>query len=154
MNSINVYAGMSSGERVFENIHVEKIGDETYLVLASPGVVEGFAKGDKIRFSQEDASVEVVKRWGNLCVQLFITPEIKPFTSSLVCKVRALEGSLDGETEKNMVFTIPASSGFQKVEELFENFMEEFPDASWCYGNVYGSDGQTPLNWWVSSSSC
>lgn len=65
----------------------------------------------------------------------------------------ALPGSVDGETDKNMCFSIPVSAGFSAIEGFFNELSARFGNISWYYGNVYGDDGITPLNWWISSEA-
>lgn len=47
------------------------------------------------------------------------------------------------------VFSIPVSAGFAQVEAIFGRLRREHPEAAWYFGNVYDTDGVTPLGWWI-----
>lgn len=153
-DSINLYVDESSrGNPVYEKLAVEALGDDTYRLLASPGLVLGLAKGDEIRFLPADGSHELLRRGGYLSLQVYVGATGKRNARELISKVQEkLGGSWDGETEKQLVFSVPVKTGFSAVEACFKGFCEENPDTEWYYGNVYDvSDGTTPLNWWLNS---
>ncbi|MDR3659728.1 MAG: hypothetical protein P4L86_04845, partial [Mycobacterium sp.] len=61
-----------------------------------------------------------------------------------------LDGKLESANEWLLVYTIPVSSTFAKIEGVMAYAQQKFPGCRWFYGNVYDpKDGTTPLNWWV-----
>ena len=132
-----------------EPVHAVRLADGNYRVLNSPGFVEGIAAGDEIALLDEDGKFEVLKRGGNVAVQVYSSEPIEMHKRSLEEQVVKLKGVLDGAIEKGMVFTIPVAAGFPNIEKIFNSFVEANPKAQWVYGNVYDpEDGVTPLDWW------
>jgi Domain of unknown function (DUF4265) len=137
------------GTPFYESVLVELIGPRRYLVLASPGLLEGFAAGDENELAPEQGSgYRITKRGGNVCVQFFWSAdESRPW---LEPQVAALGGRLDGETPGLLVFTIPVTAGFPAIESIFYQAEKRYPGCRWMYGNVYDpADGVTQLNWWL-----
>jgi len=151
MRTINVFAGNSdNGNRVYEQLLVTDLENSIFRIEASPGLVLGIAKGDEIEFRSETGDYKILRRGGNLSIQIFISPEMKTSLSKLQSELEiSLGASLDGLTEKQAVFSIAASRGFQSIEKFLNKFVAENPKSEWFYGNVYDSDGVTPLNWWA-----
>ena len=152
MKTINVYAGESSmGNKVYEELPVVPIADGYFRVMASPGLVLGLAKGDEIKFNSNSGHFEVIKRGNNLCIQLYITPAMSEQINLLATEVaNRFDGTMDGRSEKQVVFSVHISKGFAEIESVFNNFVDHNPGAEWYYGNVYDEeDGVTPLNWWI-----
>ena len=148
-----VAATNPDGTPFYESVLVERIGPQRYLVLASPGLLEGFAAGDEIEVVPEQGSgYRVTKRGGNVCVQFFgNADESRPW---LEPRVAALGGRLDGQTPGILVFTIPVTAGFPAIESIFYEADKRYPGCKWMYGNVYDpADGVTQLNWWLQSGA-
>ena len=142
---VDLFAGHNSrGEPVLEEVHVDRLDDGTYRVVATPGLVLGIAAGDVLRVTA-DGRYEIVRRGGNLAVQVFGPPEV---IEEVTKDVWALGGSLEGRTDKLTVFTVPVRAGFAAVERVFEDLVARHPEVEWYYGNVYADDGVTPLDWW------
>jgi len=128
-----------------------KLSDGTFLILHSPGLVQGIAADDVIRLSEgRQGRFEVVRRGGNLCIQVFRAEGVGPVVEWVLTRLAPLSGRLDGSLERAAVFTIPVTSGFGAIEEVLAQAMKTFPGLEWYYGNVYAEDGRTPLNWWQS----
>jgi len=148
--SINVYAAKASnGNIVAEKLPAFKVGDNLYRLAASPGLAQNMAKGDVVLYFSKYSPVEIVKRGGNVCVQVYadnISRQEIIESENEVSEV--LGGSTDVWTEKTLSFSVPVSVGFENIERLF-NYYSEKKSWAWCYGNVYDvDDGVTPLNWW------
>ncbi len=151
MDTINLYVGdSSSGERVFEQLPVHQLGKNEYQLLASPGLVLGLAKDDKIKYLPDSCEFQIIERGRNLCIQLYFPPKSEEYIDSLIQRVRnELNGTIDGMTKKQAVFSIPVEAGFGAVEAMMDEFISKSPDSEWYYGNVYDAeDGETPLGWW------
>jgi cytochrome b561 len=64
-------------------------------------------------------------------------------------ELELLDGSLDQQTLRLLVYSIHVSIGFQTLEILLDRIIGQFPGTVWYYGNVYDpADGVTPLDWW------
>lgn len=136
-----------------ETLPVVPLGDRTYRLLASPGLVEGLAAADEFELdASATGGIRVLRRGGNLCIW-FYGAEPLDETSDVTADVRSvaesLGGRLDGGYSRMLVLTIPIAAGFDAVASAFDEAVQRHPGSTWLYGNVYDpSDGVTPLNWW------
>lgn len=139
----------SDGKPFFEEVPVEPLGGERYRILASPGLLDGMAAGD-VFDRQADGTYAIVERSGNLCVQVW-HPGVdvrEGVDAALLPGAIALGGWLDGRTEGSTVLTFPLDAGFQRIEQLLDEWVDATEGSTWSYGNVYADDGRTPLGWW------
>lgn len=146
---LTVRAGMSStGNVVFEELLVERLDRDLYRVLASPGLVLGVAADDTIRV-RAPHEFDVVRRGGNLCVQIFVPSGIDAVEQVATRELMSISGRMDGKVTGLLIYTVPLLSGFGSVERVLNSLVQTFPGVEWYYGNVYDPvDGTTPLNWW------
>jgi Domain of unknown function (DUF4265) len=152
--TINLVADTNpDGTPFYESVLVERLGPERYRVLASPGLLEGFAAGDEIELAPEESrGFRITKRGGNVCVQFFWSGDGSDPGEELEPQVTALGGRLDGQSPTLLVFTIPVAAGFPAIERIFYSAEKRYAGCGWMYGNVYDpADGVTPLNWWAQS---
>lgn len=151
MQTIQLFAGKSSsGRPVFEEVPVVDAGGGRLKVLRTPGLVLGIARDDEIRLGSQTGSFTVEKRGGRVAVQLYLGQAEKNDVESLSAQLaEAVSATWDGFSEKQAVFSFPASEGFLRAEELLNRFAQAYPEAEWYYGNVYAEDGVSPLNWWL-----
>ena len=132
-------------------VPARKLEDGTFEILASPGLVQGVAAGDIVRLSDRHAGAfDVIRHGGNVCVQLLRSAGIAPVVDWLVPRMGPLSARLDGKISRGAVYTIPVTVGFQAIEDVMTEAVKMFEDLEWYYGNVYGPDGITPLNWWLA----
>ena len=145
-----LFAGArTDGSPAYEEVVVERLGTGRFKVMQSPGLVLGVAAGDVIDVS-EDRRATVVERGGNLCIQIYTKGEGAQIEPIVRERLEPLNGRLDGRSEQQLVFTVPASAGLAVVESAMTEVVRQFPKAEWYYGNVYDPvDGVTPLNWWL-----
>ncbi len=131
-------------------VEVQHIGDDDYLVLYSPGLVEGIAAGDHIRLTDAElGEFSLLKRGGNIAVKL-AWPSGSCMGSRIETLREALEelgARLDGFIDTAAVWTIPSSAGFAAIEKAFDTASSNVPGAEWWYGNVYDDEGK-PFGWW------
>ena len=138
-----------SERQMKEPVHAEVLDNGNMKLLYSPGFLQGIAAGDEFRLVDDNGAYEVVKHGGNVCVQVFSLNPIDEFKEVLRRQVAPLNGTLDGAIDRGMVFTIPVSAGFSKIEKVFNDFVASHSGTEWYFGNVYNpKDGTTPLNWW------
>jgi hypothetical protein len=150
--TVNVRVGTaSSGRPVFEELLVQRIATSRYRLLASPGLALGLAAGDVFEVGASDAKYTVVERGGNVCVQVYIVSENGDrLETALSRSFMSLGGRRDGKTSKQLVYTLPVTAGFERIEKALREVLSDFPKAEWFYGNIYDpDDGVTPLNWWL-----
>jgi hypothetical protein len=154
---IELLANITNGEEQFELVPATRIAANRYRIAASPGFAPGAATGDEIELNQSRRGrFTVVKRGGNVCVQLFLRTEKADrsrVTEMISERVRAiggwLDGGKDGPTSHLLIFTVPVTAGFDAIEDTMDAVAAGFPVDQWMYGNVYDTkDGLTPLNWW------
>lgn len=147
---IEVFAGTdANGEAVAERVHVRINDDKTCQLVKSPAFVKGIASGDTIKFLSNSREFELVKRSGNLCIRIFSREDITALSQDLTPQLEKLGGELDIETPRMLVYSIHVSCGFQTIEKLLKDHIDEDSGNAWFYGNVYDpKDGETPLNWW------
>jgi hypothetical protein len=155
MTTLNLVAEMKDGKPVLEKVMVERLADNRFRLARSPGLVAGIAAGDEFEVSEDEPhGYRLVKRGGNICVQMFFPHDAGECRLALVPLAEQLRGRCDGETTGSsssmLVFTFPLSAGLAAIEKLMERAKVVSPRCEWSYGNVYAeSDGVTPLNWWL-----
>lgn len=146
---IELFAGVGAdGEPVVERLQVKINEDDSCLLVRSPAFIKGIASGDTIKLEQGTQNFELIQRGGNLAIRIFSRGDIAPLSENLTAQLEKLGGDLDLETPRMLVFSIHASCGFDKIEEILNRYCSS-DDVMWVYGNVYDPvDGRTPLNWW------
>jgi hypothetical protein len=153
-DSVKLLADFVDGKPVYETIPAEKIGPNRYRLQASPGFAPGVANGDEIELAPDMHAYRVLKRSGNICIQLFLrecTPDDKQQITDIM---ESIGGWLDGGAGANnrlslLIYSVPVQVGFTLMEDAMAEIAEDFPIDQWAYGNVYDTrDGVTPLNWW------
>lgn len=138
------------GRPLREPVHAADLGEGMFRLLYTPGMVQGIAADDEFRLIGEDGAFEIIRRGGNLAVQVFSREPVAPQRAELIDRVAQLGGRLDGAIERGLAFTIPVSVGFAAVEAVFNRWVDEHAGWEWYYGNVYDpADGVTPLGWWA-----
>lgn len=141
------------GKAAKEPVHAVDLGDGRFRLLYSPGFVLGIAAGDEFRRLDEGGTFEIVRRSGNVAVQVYSRSPVDPAVQEITRRVTEIGGVLDGKIERGMVFTVPVKAGFSVIEETFNAIVKDHPEMEWFYGNVYDpADGVTPLNWWMNLS--
>ncbi len=140
------------GQPVFESVLVEPYGDEENLfrLVHSPLLTRNLAAGDQVRLPNPgSAEYELVQRSGNLCIRVFRKHQLERLSERLTPLIEKLDGSLDLQSDRALVYSIHYSIGFQTIENVLNECIADYPDTIWYYGNVYDpNDGSTPLNWW------
>lgn len=146
---VDLFVGLNaSGQPVLEQVPAERVAGDEYLLLGTPGLALGCAKGDVVKVAG-DGTFEVVFRGGNLSVLVYGNA-----LNGVFYALRRTLASIGGAVEapddvRFIVATVPVSAGFSAIERAIEEAMSEASDAEWSYGNVYDGQGQ-PLNWWVA----
>lgn len=142
-----------AGEPVFESLEVELVEDseDEVRLVRSPLLTRNLAAGDKLKvIDVASAEYELVRRSGNLSIRVFRVHQLQALAESLTARIEKLGGSLDGQTDRALVYSIHFSIGFQAIEDLLGEACRDYPDTVWYYGNVYDpDDGTTPLQWWL-----
>ena len=150
LDVIELMAGVKpDGTPVVERLQVQVQEDDSCQLVRSPAFIKGIASKDVIKLNKDDQSFEVIKRSGNLCLRVFSRQGVAQLAEELAPQLEKLGGELDFENERMLVFSIHVSCGFQKIEALLDDHIDEDEGQVWMYGNVYDpKDGVTPLNWW------
>lgn len=145
------------GQPVFESIQVEPFGDEpdVYRLAHSPLLTRNLAAGDQVRLENPgSAQYELIQRSGNLCIRVFRKHQLNRLSEKLTPTIEKLDGTLDLQNERALVYSIHYTIGFQTIENILNESIADYPDTVWYYGNVYDpKDGETPLNWWLEIDS-
>ncbi|MGH7428443.1 MAG: DUF4265 domain-containing protein [Candidatus Methylomirabilaceae bacterium] len=139
---------LPDGRVVREALWVHDAPGGRFGLVKTPLVAQGMAVGDEIEVDPLDKTFRVVRRGGNLTIQLFMKPELsRDVFEQLAVGVRELGGGLDAHTASIAGFWVPVDAGFPAVERVFLDFVEGRSDTEWMFANVYADDG-APLNWW------
>jgi hypothetical protein len=151
-------AGINSlGEPILESIEVELLDASTQelRLLKSPLFARNLAAGDTVKLINISTSeYELLQRSGNLCIRVFCAYQLEKLAEQLTPEIEKLDGVLDRQTDRALVYSIHYSIGFQTIENLLNQACEAYPDTVWYYGNVYDpEDGSTPLGWWLDFNS-
>ncbi|MDZ7924285.1 MAG: DUF4265 domain-containing protein [Marinagarivorans sp.] len=149
LSVIEMFAGTGpDGLPVAEKLQVRVREDDACQLVRSPAFVKGLAGGDIIKMDKDSGQFELQERSGNLCIRVFSKADIRPVAEALTPELEKLGGDLDIETPRMLVYTIHVSCGFEAIEEIMNQSMQD--GSAWWYGNVYSlDDGETPLNWWL-----
>lgn len=139
-----------AGMPVLEKLEVKPHVEDAYELLRSPLFVREMAAGDIFTCDSDNpADYRVLSRSGNLAIRIFRKDNIKELELFLTPEVEKLDGVLDCQTERALVYSLHVNIGFADIERLFDGAMAKFPDSVWYYGNIYSrKDGVTPLHWW------
>lgn len=149
---IQLVAGIDSqGSPVMEKLEVkyqEQAG--SFELIRSPLFVRNLAAGDIFTCAQDNpANYQVIKRSGNLAIRVFRKESIQELEEILTPEVEMMDGSLDLQSERALVYSVHVNIGFSEIEKIFDGAMARYTDSVWYYGNIYDpDDGVTPLNWW------
>jgi hypothetical protein len=152
VETLKLLAGpSSSGTPAYEEVLAERRSMKRYKLLKSPGLVQGLAAGDVFE-ALPDGTFNVVERGRNLSIQIFGRGDMNPVERLATERLSVLGGRLDGQSQRELVYTVPIVAGFPAVEAILNELVARFPAVDWYFGNVYDpSDGVTPLNWWMDS---
>lgn len=109
--SVRLAAGArTDGSVVEEEVLVTALQDNRFRLLKSPGLVLGLAAGDAFEVTGTNG-FRVLVRGGNICVQVFVERDHQRALRELDARILALGGSFDGESEQQLVYTVPAAAG-------------------------------------------
>lgn len=138
-----------------EVVDVIRLGPDRLQLLHSPGVIEGLARHDIIRpTDQHPQGFEVICRSGFLCVWFYFeSPGVNrgPDGDHVREAVEKFGGIWDGGGNTHLIFSVPVRFGFPAIEKLFIDLSAQFPGSSWLFGNVYDPwNDFAPIGWWES----
>ena len=149
---LQVLAGVDADDKaVMEHVEAYALEkDDYYELIKSPLFVRNLAQGDIFHLHNDDSGrVDVIQRSGKLCIRVYRKENIAELELRLTPEVEKLDGSLDIQADRALVYSLHVNNGFGAIETLFDGIMSEFTDSVWYYGNIYDpADGITPLNWW------
>ena len=128
--------GARQGEETLPVIALE----HCYLLLASPGFVEGLAAGDEFALDEDSpCGYRVLRRGGNLCVWFYHAEpvaESDEATADVRRVAESLGGRLDGGYSRMLVLSIPLVAGFDAVAAALDDAAQRHAGSTWLYGNV------------------
>jgi hypothetical protein len=131
-----------------ERVPATPVGDSEWLVLGTPGVVNGCAAGDRVLVGA-DGTFRIVERGGNVAAHVYsrnAMPETDPET--LRDSFASCGGLVEWPSSRRFaVVTVSVEAGFPTIEQLMSDFVANCDDFEWFFGNVHDAEGQ-PLNWW------
>jgi hypothetical protein len=140
-----------SGEQVLDHVTCETT-DMVYRVVRSPALVQGLAADDEIQVDNRNHIYQILRHGRNVAVHFFTKHDAEACRLSILPEVGELGGWLDGffcaPIGGELVFTIPQSVGFSRIDQLFDAAVKSERDSSWKYYNVYEPHTGKPLNWW------
>lgn len=114
LQTIIVRAGKtSSGHDVMEELLVSPEAD-AWRLLRSDGLVLGAAAEDIITVD-EARDVRVLRRGGNVAVQFFFASGGADVKKAALAAFADIDARLDGESNRQVVFTIPFAVGFEAI---------------------------------------
>ncbi|GHG77814.1 hypothetical protein GCM10012319_28190 [Comamonas sp. KCTC 72670] len=131
---------------------MEELGPNHYRLVYSPGLVHGLAAGDEIGLSDTAPSGFIVKkRGGNFCIWFFFPKEGMnrgEDARRLSQEVSRIGGRMEGGGETTLVFSAPASSGFDAIADFFDAAVASVHDSAWMFSNAYAPGTGARLDWW------
>lgn len=148
---IDLLAGIHpNGQPVLEKVRaLVAPGESSFRLLQSPVFVAGAACGDLIdMLNNNPGRFRVRERSGQLAVRVFCREGVAELEAELTPAVEMLDGQLDVQSERALVYSIHVAVGFSEIEQVFDAHVNGVANASWSYGNVYCSENGEPLGWW------
>ena len=144
-----------NGQPVLETVRALAVpaagGATVYTLLQSPLFVPGAACGDRIELlANSPGRFRVRERSGQLAVRVLSRGDIAALAEELTPAVEKLDGVLDVQTPRALVYSIHVAVGFGEIERVFDAAVTNTGAAQWSYGNVYDAETGAPLNWWES----
>ena len=160
---LSLLAGIHpNGQPVLEKVRAlaqpaqKQASNNTYRLLQSPLFVTGVACGDLIEMlNNNPGRFRVRERSGQLAVRVFCRDDISALAEELTPAVEMLDGTLDVQTPRTLVYSIHVAVGFSEIERVFDAVVSPTTAATsgtaqWSYGNVYDAETGAPLDWWES----
>src|SRR5690606_7109263 len=141
-----------NGQPVLAKVRVEAAPEAYhYQLLQSPLFVAGVASGDIIALSNNSPGrFRVRERSGQLAVRVLCRDGVAGLAEELTPAIEKLDGQLDVQSERALVYSIHVAVGFSEIESVLNAFVAPLQQATWSYGNVYDPDSGEPLHWWDS----
>lgn len=147
-----------AGKPGSERVPARKVGDNEWQLLRSPLYATEVASGDTVKIvDDERGAFEIVKRGGNVCVQLYLgESEADDADATLALAdaigpdIEAIGGRIDAYTPGLIVFTVPVDAGFPAIEGICAAAVDRSPGGQWQYSNVYDPATGIALGWWKS----
>jgi len=122
-----------------------------YRLLQSPLFVTGVACGDLIEpLNNNPGRFRVHERSGQLAVRVLRREGVAELEQELTPALEKLDGQLDVQSERALVYSIHVAVGFGEIEQVLDRAMAMTDGATWSYGNVYHPETGEPLDWWES----
>lgn len=153
--TLKLPAGFANNRLMFEEVMVEQLGENRFLLVRSPGTVLGLAAGDEFEMSLDTPiGYRILRRAGNVAVQIIVgCAHIDRCRLILNEAMARLGGRLDKDSVignmANLACTVPVSRGFAAIEQALQRGLGDIEDVQIIFGNVYDiADGKTLLNWW------
>ena len=150
---LSLLAGIHpNGQPVLEKVlALKQPANNTYRLLRSPLFVMGVACGDLIEMlNNNPGRFRVRERSGQVAVRVLCRDDIAALAEQLTPEVEQLDGTLDVQTPRALVYSIHVAVGFSEIERVFDATVAASAAAQWSYGNVYDTETGAPLNWWGS----
>lgn len=151
MVEIDVLAGVRpDGRPVLEKLRALTTDHAgRYRLLQSPLFATGTACGDVIEPLQNNPGrFRVHERSGQLAVRVLRRDGVAALEAELTPALEKLDGELDVQSERALVYSIHVAVGFREIEQVLDRIVGAAGEASWSYGNVYDPDSGEPLGWW------
>jgi len=138
-----------NGQPVLEKVRALAEPGSRYRLLQSPLFVTGLACGDLVELlANNPGRFRVHERSGQLALRVLSRDDIAAIAEELTPEVEKLDGALDVQAPRALVYSIHVAVGFGEIERVFDSIVKKFPGAQWSYGNVYDAETGAPLNWW------
>ena len=154
MHLIHVFVGKNNQGPVHEELPATKLTNGDFKLLKSPGLALNLAKNDIIRIKNNALPPDIISRGGNFCIQIYYDKEIDFGTLDHFSRLIETElgASLDGKYGGSLSFSVPATNGFERINNIFDQFSNE-TGQQWYYCNIYknfnDAEDETLLDWWI-----
>ncbi|WP_083299505.1 DUF4265 domain-containing protein [Janthinobacterium sp. MP5059B] len=154
MPHIRVLADEDTDGTTYETLPARQIDEHVFELLASPGLALNLARGDIVNIADPLSPALVLKRGGNFCIQIYDADAVsQSAVDQLEYDVqKQLGGTMDGQYEGNLIFSVPGHHGIYNVNGPFDAFREA-TGVEWYFANIYANldddNDETLLNWWV-----
>ena len=125
----------ATGRRRFdEELPAEPIGSGRYRLLGSPGLVQGLAAGDELELAPDTpAGFRILRRGGQLSLWVYLRDPAPADSNDRLSAVAAtLGGYLDGGQAGLRILTVPAATGFPRIEAALDRAVADLAGECWA----------------------
>ncbi len=126
-----------TGRPVFEVLPARVLGEHSFELSRSPGLVLGCAAGDVLQVA-DGGTFEVIKSGANVCIQAYRGGPFSPEAlAALEAGLTALNGTVEAPADRRFIVgTVAREVGFPAIERVMNDWAAGVDNTEWWFGNA------------------